>query len=66
LAKEKNISLIFLSLNKKNFTVDIEQLPKYIDKQTKLVSIFHSSNSLGVINSVAEITRKIKEINPDC
>ncbi|KLL04034.1 MAG: Nitrogen fixation protein NifS [Mycoplasmataceae bacterium CE_OT135] len=65
IAKEKKASLEFLPLNNE-LTIDINQLDKYIDKRTKIVSFVHVSNSLGVINPVAEITRKIKKINPNC
>ena len=65
IAKEKKIIVDFLPLNKE-FTIDISKLDKYIDKKTKIVSFVHVSNSLGVINPAAEITKKIKEINPEC
>ena len=65
LAQEKGAKLDFLPLNEK-FTIDIEQLPNYIDRNTKIVSFFHVSNSLGIINPVEEITKKIKKINPNC
>ena len=65
LAQEKGAKLDFLPLNEK-FTIDIKQLPNYIDRNTKIVSFFHVSNSLGIINPVEEITKKIKEINPNC
>lgn len=41
-------------------------MEKYLGKKTKIVSFFHMSNSLGVVNSVAKITQKIKKINPNC
>ncbi|RHZ37634.1 aminotransferase class V-fold PLP-dependent enzyme [endosymbiont GvMRE of Glomus versiforme] len=65
IAKEKKAIVDFLPLNKE-FTIDISKLDKYIDKKTKIVSFVHVSNSLGVINPAAEITKKIKEINPEC
>ncbi|CAG8447666.1 11324_t:CDS:2 [Racocetra fulgida] len=65
LVQEKDSQVIFLPLNKK-FTIDIDKLVSYIDKKTKIVSFFHMSNSLGVINPVKEIAAKIKEINPNC
>ncbi|KLL04649.1 MAG: cysteine desulfurase [Mycoplasmataceae bacterium RV_VA103A] len=65
LAQEKDGQVIFLPLNKK-FIIDIDKLVSYIDKKTKIVSFFHMSNSLGVINPVKEIAAKIKEINPNC
>jgi len=55
----------FLPLNK-DFTIDINHLDNYIDQKTKIVSFAHMSNSLGVINPVQEISKKIKKINPNC
>lgn len=65
IAQEKGAQVDFLPLNK-NFTIDTNKLENYIDKKTKIVSFSHMSNSLGVINPVAKITQKIKEINPNC
>lgn len=65
IAKEKEVSIDFLPLNKE-FTIDIDKLDKYIDKKTKIVSFIHVSNSLGIVNPIAEITKKVKEINPEC
>lgn len=64
-AQEKEAKVIFLPLNKE-FTIDINALDKHIDKKTKIVSFVHMSNSLGVINPIAKITKKIKKISPDC
>jgi cysteine desulfurase / selenocysteine lyase len=41
-------------------------LNKYIDKKTKVVSFSHMSNSLGIVQPVAKITKVIKKINPNC
>ena len=65
IANEKKAKIGFLPLNKE-FTINTNNLDKYIDKQTKIVSFVHMSNSLGIINPVAKITKKIKEINPNC
>ena len=65
IAQEKGAQVGFLPLNK-NFTIDIDKLKYFIDKKTKVVSFVHLSNSLGVINPVQEITKKIKKINPNC
>lgn len=65
IANEKKAKVGFLPLNK-DFTIDTNNLDKYIDKKTKIVSFVHMSNSLGIINPVAKITKKIKEINPEC
>ncbi|CAI2162442.1 10714_t:CDS:2 [Funneliformis geosporum] len=65
IAQEKEAQIDFLPLNK-NFTIDFNELENYIDRKTKIVSFSHMSNSLGVINPVKEITKKIKKINPNC
>lgn len=65
IARERGAKIDFLPLNK-NFIIDIDSLDKHIDKKTKVVSFVHMSNNLGVINPVAKITKKIKEINPTC
>jgi len=65
ISQEKEIQIDFLPLTK-NFVIDINKLENYIDKKTKIVSLSHMSNSLGVINPVVKITKKIKEINPNC
>lgn len=65
IAQEKKAKLEFLDLNQ-DFTININNLNKYIDQKTKIVSFSHMSNSLGVINPVAEIVVKIKKINPNC
>jgi cysteine desulfurase / selenocysteine lyase len=65
IAQERKVQVNFLPLTK-NFVIDIDKLEKYIDKKIKIVSFSHMSNSLGTINSVAKITQKIKEINPNC
>lgn len=64
-AQKKKLEIDFLPLNE-NLIIDVSQLPDYIDKKTKIVSFFHVSNSLGTINPVAEITQRIKQINPNC
>ncbi|MCE8163929.1 MAG: aminotransferase class V-fold PLP-dependent enzyme [Candidatus Moeniiplasma glomeromycotorum] len=65
IAQEKKAQVDFLPLDD-NFIIDVNILDKYIDKKVKIVSFFHLSNSLGVINPVKEITQKIKKINPNC
>jgi cysteine desulfurase/selenocysteine lyase len=65
IAQKKEAKVEFLDLNQ-DFTIDINNLNKLIDKKTKIVSFSHMSNSLGVINPIAEIVEKIKEINPNC
>nr|CAG8476614.1 5887_t:CDS:2 [Entrophospora candida] len=65
IAQEKEAKVVFLPLNKE-LTIDINSLDKYLDQKTKIISFSHMSNSLGVINPVKEITKKIKKIKPNC
>ncbi|MCE8162734.1 MAG: aminotransferase class V-fold PLP-dependent enzyme [Candidatus Moeniiplasma glomeromycotorum] len=65
IAQEKKTEVNFLPLNK-DFTVDLNLLDKWIDQKTKIVSLVHLSNSLGVINPIKKIVRKIKVLNPNC
>jgi cysteine desulfurase/selenocysteine lyase len=65
IAQERGTQVVFLPLTK-NFVIDIDKLENYINKKVKIVSFSHMSNSLGVVNPVQEITKKIKKINPNC
>lgn len=65
IAKERGIIIDYLPLSKE-LTIDIDKLNKRVGKKTKLIGFVHVSNSLGVINSAAKITQKIKKINPEC
>ncbi|CAG8645915.1 3339_t:CDS:2, partial [Racocetra fulgida] len=58
LAQEKGVIIDYLPLNKE-VTIDIDKLNNILIKKPKY-------NSLGVINPITEITKKIKEINPKC
>jgi cysteine desulfurase / selenocysteine lyase len=65
IAQEKVVQVGFLPLNE-DFIIDTDKLENYIDQKTRIVSFSHVSNSLGVVNPVKEIAKKIKKINPDC
>ena len=62
LAKEKNLKIKYLKLNK-DFEIDLEDLKKIITKKTKIISINHISNVIGNINNVGEISKIIKNKN---
>jgi cysteine desulfurase/selenocysteine lyase len=42
------------------------KLGNIVSKRTKLLAITHVSNVLGTINPIKEITKAVKEINPNC
>lgn len=51
--------------NKETGGLDIEEILKYVDKDTCLVSIMAASNISGNIMDIKEITRRVREINPE-
>ncbi|MBP9732338.1 MAG: cysteine desulfurase [Candidatus Magasanikbacteria bacterium] len=61
LAKRTGAELRFISVNKQTFELDSD-LDKYFDKNVKLVSITHVSNTLGTILPIEKITRLAHEV----
>lgn len=55
LAKRKGTVLKYIDLTEEGF-LDIEQAKQIITNKTKIVSLTHSSNVLGVINPIKELT----------
>lgn len=51
--------------NKTTGGIDVEDVLKCVDKDTCLVSIMAASNISGNIMDIKEITRRVKEINPE-
>lgn len=51
--------------NKTTGGIDVDEVMKYVDKDTCLVSIMAASNISGNIMDIKEIARRAKEINPD-
>ncbi len=45
--------------------IDPDEVMKYVDKETCVLSIMSASNISGNIMDIAEIVRRAKEINPD-
>lgn len=58
LAKKKGAILDYIALDKTNSTLDFESLGAMLEKRPKIVAVTHTSNVLGTINDVKEITRK--------
>lgn len=55
LAKRKGATLKYIEITKEGF-LDLESAKKQITHKTKIVSIAHVSNVLGVINPIKELT----------
>lgn len=51
--------------NKITGGIDVEEVLKYVDKDTCLVSIMAASNISGNIMNIKEISRRVREINPE-
>lgn len=45
-------------------TLQLENLRNLVNEKTKIVSITHVSNTLGVINPIKEIVSEIRKLNP--
>ena len=60
-AKERGATLKFLPLAQDG-TLDLQDVDTIINPRTKLVSVVHSSNSLGTINPVKELAAKAREV----
>ena len=62
LCKTKKAILRIFPINE-NQELDLQYLDEYINTKTKLVSIVHSSNSMGTINPVKTLIKKAKSVN---
>ena len=60
LIAKKNIKLKYIPINKDG-ELDISQINKLINDKTKLISITHMSNVLGVINPIIDIIKIAKK-----
>lgn len=49
-----------------NGTVDADKLVENVDDNTILVSVMHVNNETGAIMPIGEISKRVKEKNPDC
>ena len=56
-AREQDAELRVIPLTESG-TLDISRLDEYLDERVKLLAICHSSNSLGTINPVKELTER--------
>jgi len=62
LCNTKKAKLRIFPINE-NQELDLKYLDEYINSNTKLVSIVHSSNSMGTINPVKTLIKKAKSVN---
>jgi len=64
LAQKIGIKLQFLSVLD-NGELDLSQLSSILNKNTKFLSIVHTSNALGTINPIQKIISQVKEYDPN-
>jgi cysteine desulfurase/selenocysteine lyase len=64
LATQKNIKIKFIKLTE-SLELDLDHFKALLTTKTKLVSVVHISNALGVINDVQSIIRITRQFNPN-
>lgn len=62
LCEEKKAILKYIPINQAGELV-LEELPKLLSAKTKLVSLVHVSNTLGIINPLKEITQTVRSLS---
>lgn len=58
----KGIKVVYLNVDDKG-KVDIEELKRNINKETRIVSIMHTNNEIGTVQDIEAIGKTIKEEN---
>lgn len=61
--KEKGVIIRTININVEDCTLDLAELKKQINEQTKLVAVGYASNAVGTINNVAEIVKIAHSVN---
>ena len=64
-AKKTGRELRVIPADKVTGGINVEDVVKLVDKNTKLVSVMGASNVTGRIINVKEIAKRVREINPD-
>ncbi|UDM79282.1 cysteine desulfurase [Vagococcus fluvialis] len=61
LAKRQNATLVYVNLTDEG-ELDIEDFKKKLSHKTKIVSLAHASNVLGVVNPIKELAKLVHEV----
>lgn len=61
LAKRQNATLVYVDLTDEG-ELDIEDFKKKLSHKTKIVSLAHASNVLGVVNPIKELAKLVHEV----
>jgi cysteine desulfurase len=62
---DQGYEVVYLNVDE-NGIIDLEQLRNELDENTILVSIMHVNNEMGAIEPIEEVSKIIKEKNPEC
>ena len=65
-AKVLNKNYVSIPHNDVTGSVDVKDYEKFINKDTRVATIIHSSPVTGMTSGVAEIAESIKKISPNC
>ena len=65
-AKVLNKNYVSIPHNDVTGSVDVKDYEKFINKDTRVATIIHSSPVTGMTSDVAEISESIKKISPNC
>lgn len=57
------INIKIWKINKDSFQMETEELKKLLSEKTKLVAVTHTSNVLGTLNNIKEISKVVHEHN---
>ena len=61
--KEKGVIIRTIDINLENGTLNLADLKRQINEQTKIVAVGYASNAVGTINNVAEIIKIAHSVN---
>ena len=65
-AKVLNKNYVSIPHNDVTGSVDVKDYEKFINKDTRVATIIHSSPVTGMTSDVAEISESIRQISPNC
>lgn len=61
--KEKGVIVRTIDINLEDCTINLADLKRQINEQTKLVAVGYASNAVGTINNVAEVVKIAHAVN---